>query len=514
MTDTIPTEGLRRPADTPGDDIVVTGVSKRFGGVPALSDVSVTIRAGEIHALIGENGAGKSTLGKIISGVIEPDGGTLTLGGRSLHLRSPREAMGHGIVTIAQELAIVPSLSVAENVYLGAEVATGGFVRRREARRRFRQLAERVGFDLQPDAPAGTLSTADKQKVEIMRALSRNASFVIMDEPSAALSSHETAALHEIIRSLARGGTAVVLISHFLSEVLSLSDTITTLRDGQLVRTVDAKGATEELLIEGMLGRSLSAAFPEKVLAAPDAPVVLEVNNLRAPRVDDCSFGLRRGEILGIAGLVGAGRSELARAIFRDARVASGDVRLGGDALTGHSPRRSIRRGLVLIPESRKEMGLLMGRSVRENVSLSRLDLVSRFGWVSRIRERRLVTQLMEKTTVKAASMSLPANMLSGGNQQKILFARSVMCTPSVLIADEPTRGVDVGSKRAIYDLLTEMARDGMGIIVISSELEEVIGLAHRVLVMRHGRIMTELTGDDIHEEAVLAAAFAETSAG
>ncbi len=513
MTDITPTGGPGRSAEHPGDDIVVTGVSKRFGGVPALSDVAVTIRAGEVHALIGENGAGKSTLGKIISGVIEPDDGTLTLGDRPLHLRSPREAMAHGIVTIAQELAIVPSLSVAENVYLGAEVARGGFVRRREARRRFRQLVERVGFDLQPDVPAGTLSTADKQKVEIMRALSRNASFVIMDEPSAALSSHETAALHEIIRSLARGGTAVVLISHFLSEVLALADTITTLRDGHLVRTVDAKGATEEMLIEGMLGRSLSAAFPEKISAPADAAVVLEVRDLKAPRVDGCSFSLRRGEILGIAGLVGAGRSELARAIFRDAKVSAGDVRLGGDALGGHSPRRSIRRGLVLIPESRKELGLLMGRSVRENVSLSRLDLVSRLGWVSRLRERRLVGQLMERTTVRAASMSLPANMLSGGNQQKLLFARSVMCTPSVLIADEPTRGVDVGSKRAIYDLLTEMAREGMGIIVISSELEEVIGLAHRVLVMRHGRIMAELVGDDIHEEAVLAAAFAETSA-
>ena len=499
-------------ADTPGGDLVVAGVSKRFGGVPALSNVSLTIQPGKVHALIGENGAGKSTLGKIISGVIAPDEGTLTLGGRSLVLRSPREAIAHGIITIAQERAIVPGLSVAENVYLGSEVATAGFVRRREARRRFRELARHAGFDLSPDARAAFLSTADQQKVEIMRALSRNASIVVMDEPSAALSSNESAALHEIIRSLTRRGSAVVLISHFLSEVLSLSDTITTLRDGHLIRTVDAAGATEESLIEGMLGRSLTSAFPDKGAPASDAPVVLAVDHLRAPGVKDCSFELRRGEILGIAGLVGAGRSELARAIFRDAKVASGSVRLGGSELAGHSPHRSISRGLALIPESRKEMGLMMGRSVRENVSLSRLDLVSRFGWIAALRERRAVKALMDKTTVKAASMGLPVSMLSGGNQQKLLFARTVMCTPTVLIADEPTRGVDVGSKRAIYDLLVEMARDGMGIIVISSELEEVLGLAHRTLVMRHGQFTAELTGEQMNEQAVLAAAFAEHS--
>ncbi|HUY42353.1 MAG TPA: sugar ABC transporter ATP-binding protein [Acidimicrobiales bacterium] len=501
-----------RSADIPGGDLVVAGVSKRFGGIPALSDVSLTIEAGKVHALIGENGAGKSTLGKIISGVIGPDEGSLSLGGRPLVLRSPREGLAHGIVSIAQELAIVPGLTVAENVYLGSQIATAGFVRRREARRRFNELASHVGFDLSPDVRAGTLSIADQQKVEIMRALSRNASIVVMDEPSAALSGNEVAALHEIIRSLTRRGSAVVLISHFLSEILSLSDTITTLRDGRLIQTVAAEGATEETLIEGMLGRSLSSAFPEKSPAETSAPLVLEVERLSAPGVKDCSFVLRRGEILGIAGLVGAGRSELARAIFRDARVTSGNVRLDGVELTGRSPYRSIGRGLVLIPESRKQMGLLMGRSVRENISLARLNLVSRLGWISPLRERHLVAEMMDKTTVKAASMRMPAMMLSGGNQQKLLFARSMMCAPSVLIADEPTRGVDVGSKRAIYDLLVQMAKDGTSIILISSELEEVLGLAHRTLVMRHGRFSAELSGPEMNEQAVLAAAFAETS--
>ncbi len=501
-----------RAARTPGDDLVVAGVSKRFGGVPALLDVSLTVRAGTVHALIGENGAGKSTLGKIISGVLTPDEGSVSLGGEELALRSPRDALAKGIVTIAQELAIVPGLTVAENVYLGAEAQHVGFVRRREARRRFRELAERVGFRLSPDWLAGQLTTADQQKVEIMRALSRDASIVIMDEPTAALAEHETAALHAIIRSLARQGKSVILVSHFLSEVLALADEITTLRDGRVIRSVAATDATEETLIEGMLGRSLGAAFPEKTPPPADAEVVLSVEGLVAPGVRDCSLEVRRGEIVGIAGLVGAGRSELARAIFRDTRVQRGSVRLAGRDLGGRGPHHSIERGLALIPESRKEMGLLVGRSVKENVSLSRLDLVSRLGWVSGTRERRAVASLLQRTTVKVTSLRQTVSMLSGGNQQKILFARAVMCGPRVLLADEPTRGVDVGSKRAIYDLIVEMAREGMGVVVISSELEEVLGLAHRVLVMRQGRIVAELEGAAMNQQAVLAAAFSETS--
>ena len=514
MTETALTSALAETAGIPGGDLVVTGVSKRFGGVPALTDISLTIEPGKVHAFVGENGAGKSTLAKIISGVYTPDEGSMTFGGSPLVLRSPREAIANGIITIAQELAIVPGLTVAENVYLGSEVSARGFLKKREARRRFQELAERIGFNLSPDTPAGTLSTADQQKVEIMRAVSRNASVVVMDEPSAALSSHESAALHVIIRSLVARGSAVVLISHFLSEVLSLADTITTLRDGQLISTVPAAGATQDSIIEGMLGRSLSSAYPEKRPAPDDAPVVLDVSHLRAAGVDDCSFQVRRGEILGIAGLVGAGRSELVRAVFRDAKVTSGSVRIHDHDLSSRHPHESIERGLVLIPESRKQMGLLMGRSVKENISLSRLDLVGRFGWLSKLRERKTVTTLMNQSTVKGATLPTPAMMLSGGNQQKLLFARSMMCTPSVLIADEPTRGVDVGSKRAIYDLMVQMAADGMAIIVISSELDEVLGLAHRILVMRHGHFTAELEGDAMNEQNVLAAAFSEARMG
>jgi rhamnose transport system ATP-binding protein len=497
-----------RRIDASSGDLAVSGVSKRFGGVPALVDVSVDVLRGTVHALIGENGAGKSTLGKIIAGVLEPDEGSINLAGDRVNLRSPRHALHLGIVSIAQELAIVPGLTVAENVFLGARVSWAGVVRRRALRRRFRELAEQTGFGLPPNVLAGGLSVADQQKVEIMRALSRNASIIVMDEPTAALSGPESAALHHVIRSLRARGTTVILVSHFLAEVLALSDTITTLRDGRVVSTVSAQGATEESLIEGMLGRSLDSAFPDKQLAPRDAEVILDIEGLRAPGVKGCSLQLRRGEILGIAGLVGSGRSELARAIARDVRAAAGTVSLVGSTFNAKSPHAAIRRGVVMIPESRKEQGLLMSRSVRDNVSLARLGVVSTFGWVLRGRERRIVDTLLRRTQVKGAGMEQPVMMLSGGNQQKLLFARAMMCEPTVLIADEPTRGVDVGARRAIYDLLLEMAADGVGIIMISSELEEILGVAHRVLVMRGGEFSAELEGERMTEEEILAAAF------
>ncbi len=491
-------------------DIEVVGVSKRFGGAPALLDVSLSFRSGEVHALVGENGAGKSTLGKIISGVYGPDGGELHVGGDVVSFRSPRDALDRGIVSIAQELAIVPFLSVVENVFLGAEPKRWGFVRRRAMRRRFEQLTEQVGFHLLANQMAGSLVIADQQKLEILRALSRDASTIIMDEPSAALSMHEVYALHSVIRSLAASGTTVILISHFLSEVLDLADTISILRDGRLVRTAPAHDETESSLIEGMLGRSLGQAFPDKRLAPFDAPVTLEVIDLVAPGVRGVSLSVRAGEIVGLAGLVGSGRSEFAHALYGATRVSGGRIVIDGVDVTRHRPRESLRQGMAMIPESRKDQGLLMGRPISENVSLASLGVLSNFGFVSTGRERHRVTDALEQVRVKMTSIRTPVNSLSGGNQQKVLFARTALCEPRVLIADEPTRGVDVGSKRTIYDVLVEQAAAGLGIVVISSELEEVLGLAHRVVVMRDGRFVAELTGDAMTQQAVLEAAFAE----
>lgn len=499
-----------RNLETTTREINLVGISKSFGGVVALKDVALTIKAGEIHSLVGENGAGKSTLGKIISGLLTQDSGSFKLGAQEISFDSPRDALAHGIVTIAQELAIVPALTVAENVLLGDEPRARGFIKRRQLRKQFDDLAERVGFKFSADTIAGSLSIADQQKVEILRALSRNASIIIMDEPTAALSRIESHALHEVIRSLASEGKTVILISHFLSEVLSLSNTITVLRDGHLIKSLAATDATEDGLIELMLGRSLGALYPPKVPAKFDSPSVMFVNNLSAPGASNAWLSLRAGEILGVAGLVGSGRTELARAIYQDSKTYSGTITVNGKPLAGKSPRSALRSKVVMIPESRKDSGLLLERSIQDNITLSSLENMSKWGWILRSKESKITRQALELVAVKSSGLRQKVSSLSGGNQQKVLFARMLLNSPRILIADEPTRGVDVGSKRAIYDLLTNLAKDGLGIIVISSDLEEVLGLAHRVIVMRQGRIVTELTGRAMNEQAVLEAAFAE----
>jgi rhamnose transport system ATP-binding protein len=497
-----------------GDHIHVelASVSKHFGAVRALDAVSLSIARGSIHALVGENGAGKSTLGKIVAGVLAPDDGRLLLDGEPVALRSPREALERGVAMIAQEVNVVAQLTVEENVFLGAEPRGGGFIARRALRRRYEQLAEQAGLRLPATAPAGRLPPAEQQKVEILRALSRDAALIVMDEPTASLGAEETAQLHEIVRSLARAGRTVLLVSHFLREVLALADEVTVLRDGRVVKTAAAAEETEDSLIHAMLGRPLTAAFPPKHGAAADAPAVLTVRDLHAPRVDGVSFTVRAGEIVALAGLVGAGRTELARAVFGAERPTAGTVELAPGRTLSGGPRGRLRAGVAMIPESRTEDGLLLGRSVTENVSLASLEAVSRYGFVRRGAERRRTREALERWTVRAASPGSPVSSLSGGNQQKLLFARMLLCGPRVLVADEPTRGVDVGAKRAIYDLLVSLADEGLGVLLISSELEEVLGLAHRVLVMRAGRIVSELSGEQMTESAVLAAAFEATA--
>jgi simple sugar transport system ATP-binding protein/ribose transport system ATP-binding protein len=489
-------------------------VAKHFGGVQALTDVSLSVARGTVHALVGENGAGKSTLGRIVAGALGADGGQVVLDGEPVAFRSPREALEHGVAAIAQEAFVVPQLTVAENVFLGIEPRSGGVLRRRRLDRAYSELVSSAGFELPGSMPAGALRTAEQQKVEILRALSRDARLIVMDEPSAALSAQETEQLHEIIRSLVAAGTTVIFISHFLREVLSLADTVTVLRDGRLVCTAPADAETEASLVEAMLGRPLTSTFPEKRAAAPGAPVLLSVRELCAPGVDGASLELRAGEILGIAGLVGAGRTELARAIYGATRVESGTIELAHGSSPGRSPRRSLDSGLAMIPESRKDEGLIFSRSSIENATLSRLRQLTSLGVVRRARERRAARDVLERCDVRGAQYTAPVSALSGGNQQKVLFARTLLCGPRVLVADEPTRGVDVGAKRAIYDILAEFAAEGLGVIVISSELEEVLGLSHRVLVMRRGRIVADLEGEAMTEGAILAAAFADEPAG
>ncbi len=484
----------------------IRGIGKSFGGTRALHEVSVPIRTGSVHAFVGENGAGKSTLGKIVAGVFPPDEGELILNEEPVGFRSPREALDRGIALVAQEVAVVPQRTVAENVFLGAEPRQFGFVRRRLLLERFERVVADAGFEIPAGARVGALSLAKQQQVEILRALARDAELIVFDEPTAALSAAEIQRFHEIVRRLSAGGRTVILVSHFLNEVLDLADTITILRDGQVVRTCSSADETEDTLMAAMLGRSVGRTYPSKQLAAADAPVALAVRDLSASGVSDATLAIRAGEIVGIAGLVGAGRSELARAIFGAIPATAAELRAGSITLRG-TPVGSIRAGVAMIPESRKDDGLMLRRPVRENVSLASLRRFARSGFIHRRAESAGVADSLHRVAAEGG-LEAPPTTLSGGNQQKLLFARALLARPAVLIADDPTRGVDVGAKRDLYQLIVELAANGVAILLISNEVEEILGLAHRVLVMRAGRIVAELSGDQMTEEAIMAAAF------
>ncbi|MBV8990124.1 MAG: sugar ABC transporter ATP-binding protein [Solirubrobacterales bacterium] len=496
-----------------GPHIELRDVSKRFGDVQALSGIDLTIERGSIHGLVGENGAGKSTLGKIIAGIHRPDGGELRVNGRSVSYRSAREALAHGITMIAQEPTLVPLRSVQENVFLGIEENTAGVVNQRVLSRRYSELVRESAIELPPGQLARTLRVADQQKAEILRAIARKVSLIVMDEPSSALTRDESQRLFDLIRGLRAKGTTIVYVSHLLSEVIDLADTVTVLRDGRLIRTAAAENETPERLVSAMLGRSIDVTFPEKKPPPADAPVVLSVQGLsRPPAVQGVSFDIRAGEIVGLAGVIGSGRSEVARGIFGADRLAGGEVKLDGVRLRLRSPREAIRNGIVMLPEDRKSQGLLLLRPIVDNVTLPYLDDVSQVGVIRRRAERRQVGQLVKRLDLRAKSDRARAGTLSGGNQQKVLFARWLFQSPRVLVADEPTRGVDIGAKLAIYELIQSLAAEGLAVLLISSEHEEVLGLAHRVLVMRAGRIVAELDRETMSEDAVLRAALAADS--
>ena len=491
------------------------GIGKRFGGVQALTSIDLTIEPGTIHALVGENGAGKSTLGKIIAGVHRPDQGEIRVDGQRVDYRSPRSALRRGVTVITQEGALVPHRSVLENVFLGIESTTAGFIRRRSIRRRYSNLLEEVQIDLSPAVLVSSLSLSDRKKVEVLRAVARGARTVVMDEPTAASTTEEAEQLFRIVRLLHERGTTVIYVSHFLAEVLKLSDTVTVLRDGKVVRTSVSADESPASLVSAMLGRAIELTFPEKSEPVAEAPIMLSVRNLRRPpAVEDVSFDIRSGEILGLAGLIGSGRSELARAVFGADRRERGDLHLHGKPLRLRWPRNAISNGLVLLPEDRKQQGLLMKRSIADNITLPYMHALSHMGFVSEWRVRRFAQISMARVDVRATGPRARVSTLSGGNQQKVLFARWLFHPPRVFIADEPTRGVDVGAKRAIYELITSLAADGAAVLLISSEYEEVLGLAHRVLVMREGRFVAELVGDEMNEDALLHAAFGTSDTG
>jgi rhamnose transport system ATP-binding protein len=486
----------------------LVSIGKRYSGTKALDNVSVEVTGGTVHALVGANGAGKSTLGKVIGGVIRPDDGQMFVNGRPVRFRDPRDARIDGIATISQELSPVPHMSVIENIFFGIEPRWAGLVQWRRMRAQYDELVSQWGFELDPNAKVGTLRTADKQKVEILRAVASDARVIVMDEPTSSLTSVETETLHRMIRALRERGRTIVYVSHFLDEVLDLTDTVTVLRSGRLVRTGPAAAETEESLVAGMFGAAAEAEHFEKPKHLT-SPVVLDVSGLNRKGVlSDISLQVRAGEIVGLAGLVGSGRSELARAIAGADPVDRGTIVV--DSTTRHirSPADAMAAGIAFLPESRKDDGLFLGLSLSANTTFADLPAVaSRMGVLRLALERRKTHALLKLTSVEPPVTSAKVINLSGGNQQKVLFARWLFRNPRVLILDEPTRGVDVAARAAIHRLINNLAAGGTAVLLISSEIEEVLGLAHRVLVMRRGSITTEF-GADPPMEAVMEAAF------
>jgi L-arabinose transport system ATP-binding protein len=486
-------------------------VGKRFGVVHALSEVTLPVRAGEILALVGENGAGKSTLTRIMEGVYQPDAGDVVIDGAPVRLRAPVEAHAAGIRVIHQEPDIFPDLSVAENLFVGdLRRVAGIFLDRTDLAARTRALLTRFGLEgsLSPWTLAGALSAAHRQLLEIMRALRAGVRILALDEPTSSLTDDETKLLFSVIRQLRSEGVALVYISHRMPEIRALADRVAVLRDGRLVACRPVAELPEADIVQLMVGRPVSTLFDRP--PTPLGKVALETRGLTTARVRDVSISIHAGEVVGLGGLVGAGRSELALAIFGQDRLTAGSVMVDGAAIRLRSPADAIAAGIGLAPEERKSQALLLMRSVAENVTLCVPDRISRFGFLSRAAELLVANEQVERMRVKTPSLDQLVSNLSGGNQQKVVLGRWLARAPRVLILDEPTRGIDVGAKAEIYRLIAELAANGIALLVISSELPELIGLSDRILVMAAGRIVGEVPRADATEQRVLNLAMRE----
>jgi len=479
-------------------------ITKSFAGVTALDRVTLEIARGECHALMGENGAGKSTLGKILAGIYRPDDGVIRIDGQPQVFRSPRDANRAGIGMVHQELAFCPELSVAENLCMGQYPRRFGLLSRGEMRKRAAALLGQIGVAIDVRQPMRTLSTAQEQLVQIASAVGTGARILVFDEPTSSLSETEAQRLFELIEDLRRRSVTMIYVSHRMPEVFRLCDRLSVLRDGKYVGTLTRKEATQDQIVRMMIGRTLDQYFPRHLEASP-GEVLLSVKSISSPgQFANISFELRAGEILGFAGLVGSGRSEVAKAIFGLDKNVTGEVRVRGHPLSPGSVRQAMRRDIGLVPEDRKRQGLILMMSGRKNLSLPLLDRLRRLGLLDQSRERDLTIKYFEQLRVKTPSIRTPVAALSGGNQQKIALAKWLARDCRILIIDEPTRGVDVGAKAAIHAMIDDLARRGIGIILISSELPEVLHLSTRILVMRHGRIVGEVARKDATQESVL----------
>ena len=479
-------------------------ISKSFGEVPVLFSVDFDVRAGEVHALIGENGAGKSTLIKILSGIEQPSSGTIHLDGEPVRLPPNGEAEGLGIVVIHQELNLAEHLTVAESIFLGREWTRFGFLRRADMQAEAQRILDSLHVAIDPNRRINTLSVADKQMVEIAKAISREARILIMDEPTAVLTSAETETFFEQVRRLKAKGVAIVFISHKLDEVMALSDRITVLRDGQLIATVETGDLTPDSIAEMMVGRELSNLYPPKHEPDVDAPLVLEVEELAAEGVRGVSFSLRKGEILGFAGLIGSGRTAVMEAIVGLAGRTGGTVRVNGETVHFTSIGEAIKAGLVYMTKDRKGKGLLLNVGLQPNLTLLTLNRHIRGGFLNEASEIEAMERATRRFDIRARDASVRVGQLSGGNQQKLMLGKAMESDPEIVIIDEPTRGIDVGTKQQVYHIIAALAKEGKSIIVVSSEMQEVIGLSHRVVVMREGRRTGTLEGAEITEGEIM----------
>jgi ABC-type sugar transport system ATPase subunit len=482
----------------------INGISKRFPGVQALRDVSFEVAEGSIHAVMGENGAGKSTLMQVIAGVHQPDAGTIEFGGETLRFNNPAEAQAKGIAIVYQELNLATNLSIGENIFLGIEPrATHWFLARTKLRAGAEAAMEKLGLQFEPDRIVGNLTVAQQQLIEICKSLVPSPRLLILDEPTSSLSETESALLFRVITDLQNHGVTVLYISHRLPEVFALCDTVTVLRDGQHVRTMSVQESSEAEIVRFMVGRELLQFH--RTPAQKQGGVVLEVRNFtKKGQYQNVSFSLRRGEIVAMAGLIGAGRSETAMGIFGSPPPDAGELVLKGKKMQFREPKDALTAGIAFVPEDRKTMGLVLGASVGANISSACLRRLAVGPFVNRPAETALVDSYIEQLRVRTPTPEQRAALLSGGNQQKVLLAKWLAVQPIVLIVDEPTRGVDIGTKAEIYTLFDQLVKEGLAILVISSDLPEVLALADRILVMRHGRLTGELPHSEATEERIM----------
>ncbi|MDQ0626195.1 sugar ABC transporter ATP-binding protein [Paraburkholderia graminis] len=504
-------EGERVPVETPVPLLRMQGIVKSFPGVKALRGVSLELQAGHVMAIVGENGAGKSSLVKTLSGAYEPDEGTIEIDGVPL-ARGTHAAIDAGVAVIYQELSLINDMTVAENLFLGRMPARKGFLMQREANRLARAALARVGLDdVPPWMRLGDLPLNKRQLVEVAKAITRDARILVMDEPTAALQSQDIVNLYAVVRRLRAAGMGIIFISHHLEEVFELADSAVVMRDGATVGARPMSQWTEAELVQAMVARNLESFYPWEPRDYGD--VVLEVRDLAsAPLLRNASFKVRAGEIVGIAGIAGAGRTELLKTIFGALPATAGEIRVKGRKISNHSPTEGVRHGLVYTSEDRKLEGLVLDASIEENIALSSLKALATGGFVSRARKRKLARDASTRFNVRSSSVLQVTGTLSGGNQQKVILGRATATQPVVIMLDEPTRGIDVGAKTEIYAHMVSMARAGAAVVMVSSELPELLGMSDRVLVMYRGSIVTEIARDNAHSEAVIQ--WATTGAG